>query len=109
MTLTHIAEKSMDLTSLGEKDARVILEKVIHLHATAYSWHPSIDLEEVLRKTKGSRLRTRIRYTMETLDLAYLYPAQKVSTEIKKLEEVHLDEDDRFFTSAGDDEGSSQD
>jgi hypothetical protein len=106
-TLRYIAEESLDLVSLEEHDVRVILEKVVHFHGTAYSWHPHIDLEQILLSTKGNRLRTRIRYTIETLDLAYLYPAEKARTEIKELEEARLNEDDQFFTPASHDERSN--
>lgn len=38
-----------------------------------YGWEPKADIDVILKATKHARLRTKIRYALEYLDLMYLY------------------------------------
>jgi len=89
--LNILLQDTVTLESLPSGEVRGCLTAIRDLHARAYGWAPDIDLDEILNATKHTRLRTKIRYALEYLDLKYLYreePAVKTGT----LEEISLDE-----------------
>jgi hypothetical protein len=71
--LNTLLQEPVNLESLTTAEIRRMLAKVAELHARAYGWEPAVDLDKLLTVTKHARLRTKIRYTLEYLDLKYLY------------------------------------
>ncbi|MGO0122570.1 BREX system ATP-binding domain-containing protein [Desulfothermobacter acidiphilus] len=85
----------VDLNPLSSSEVQRMLSKVAEFHAQAYGWRPEVNLEELLQKLlnnpKAQRLRTKIRYTVEYLDLKYLY-REEPEVEAGELEEGALKE-----------------
>ncbi|MDH7578362.1 MAG: DUF2791 family P-loop domain-containing protein [Bacillota bacterium] len=63
----------MTLEPLPGSEVRRMLGAVVDLHARAYGWQPEVDIEQLVEATRHDRLRTKIRYAVEYLDLKYLY------------------------------------
>ncbi|MDI6631970.1 MAG: DUF2791 family P-loop domain-containing protein [Thermoanaerobacteraceae bacterium] len=89
--LNTLLQEPVNLESLTTAEIRRMLEKVAELHARAYGWEPAVDLDKLLTVTKHARLRTKIRYTLEYLDLKYLY-REEPEVRTGTLAEVSLDE-----------------
>lgn len=70
--LNTLLQEPVNLEPLTPAEIRRMLEKVAELHARAYGWEPAVDLDKLLTVTKHARLRTKIRYMLEYLDLKYL-------------------------------------
>jgi len=71
--LNTLLRDIVTLESLPRSEVRRLLEAVCDLHARAYGWTPTVDVDHILEATKADRLRTKIRYALEYLDLKYLY------------------------------------
>ncbi|MEW6193445.1 MAG: BREX system ATP-binding domain-containing protein [Bacillota bacterium] len=89
--LNTLLQEPVNLEPLTTAEIRRMLEKVAELHARAYGWEPAVDLDKLLTVTKHARLRTKIRYTLEYLDLKYLY-REEPEVRTGTLAEVSLDE-----------------
>lgn len=89
--LNTLLQEPVNLESLTTAEIRRMLEKVAELHARACGWEPAVDLDKLLTVTKHARLRTKIRYTLEYLDLKYLY-REEPEVRTGTLAEVSLDE-----------------
>ncbi|MEW6448848.1 MAG: BREX system ATP-binding domain-containing protein [Bacillota bacterium] len=89
--LNALLLKPLNLEPLTTAEVRRMLAKVVELHARAYGWEPAIDLDHLIEITKHDRLRTKIRYTLEYLDLKYLY-REEPEVRAGALAEVSLDE-----------------
>jgi len=91
-TMNALLQHSVTLEALPDREVRRLLVAVRDLHACAYDWEPQVDLNRLFEATKHARLRTKIRYALEYLDLMYLYREEPtVRTEEPKelaLEEV---------------------
>lgn len=66
-------QDAVSLDALPAGEVRRMLAAVRDLHAAAYGWEPEGDLDAILEATRHARLRTKIRYALEYLDLKYLY------------------------------------
>jgi len=102
-TLNTLLQAAVPLEQLSGEQVRQMLTKIIELHAEAYSWQPQIDLNSVLVATKHSRLRTKIRYMLDYLDLLYLYgevpqiaTRELVEASLQEIGEDHGDEPSLF-------------
>ncbi|ACX52857.1 hypothetical protein Adeg_1768 [Ammonifex degensii KC4] len=86
---------AVDLNPLSSSEIQMMLSKVVELHARAYGWQPEVDPAELLQKLlsnlKAQRLRTKIRYAVEYLDLKYLY-REELEVEAREFEEGALEE-----------------
>lgn len=71
--LNALVTEPQQLEPLLTGELERMLRKVEKLHSEAYAWQPDIDLGGILGTVKHSRLRTKIRYMLEFLDLRYLY------------------------------------
>jgi hypothetical protein len=89
--LNSLLRDTTTLEALPSAEVRRMLAAVRDLHARAYGWQPEVDLDEILQATKHNRLRTRIRYALEYLDLKYIY-REKPELRTGTLEEMSLDE-----------------
>lgn len=89
--LNALLQDTVTLESLPSAEVRRMLAAVRDLHARAYGWEPEVNLDEILNATRHARLRTKIRYALEYLDLKYLYREEPVVA-TKELEEVSLAE-----------------
>ena len=90
-TLKALLHHTVELQRLSEADIRQMLKALRDRHAQAYGWQPEVDLDEILNATRHTRLRTKIRYALEYLDLKYLY-REEPAVETKALKEMSLDE-----------------
>jgi len=86
-TLKALLHHTIELPRLSEADIRQMLEALRDRHARAYGWQPEVGLDEILNATRHTRLRTKIRYALEYLDLKYLYREEPV-VETKELEDI---------------------
>lgn len=94
--LNSFLQDTVTLEALPKGDVRRCLSAVQDLHGRAYGWEPEADLDDIMEATRYARLRTRIRYTLEYLDLKYLYreePAVKTTS----LEEMPLEAADGSY------------
>lgn len=89
--LNTLIKEAVTLESLPLSEVRRMLGKVQDLHSEAYDWHADVDLDGVLGATKHARLRTKIRYMLEYLDLKYLY-GEEPSVEARDPDEAFLNE-----------------
>lgn len=87
-----LLQDAVSLEALPDREVRRLLAAVRDLHARAYDWEPQVDLDRLFEATKHARLRTKIRYALEYLDLMYLYREEPVvragAPEEMALEEV---------------------
>lgn len=77
-TLNALLQNNITFEALPNAEVRRILTAVQDAHALAYGWEPQADLERILEVTRYDRLRTKIRYALEYLDLKYLYQEEPV-------------------------------
>ncbi len=89
--LNALLQNTVTLETLPGREVYRMLAAVKDLHSKAYGWEPDIDLEKIWEATKHDRLRTKIRYMLEYLDLKYLYREEPVVT-TGDLEETSLEE-----------------
>jgi hypothetical protein len=80
------------LEPLPTQEVRRMLEAVVKLHAQGYAWEPKVQVDQLLEATRHDRLRTKIRYAVEYLDLMYLYGEEPL-VEAGYLEEMPLAEE----------------
>ncbi len=75
---------------------KTLLTEIITLHGIAFGWDPSLDLDLLAQQLGDKPVRTYIRATLESLDMAYLYQEswQVATTE---LQEASLVEDEAYF------------
>jgi hypothetical protein len=73
-TLARI-ESAPELSPLNREEFRRILEKIVNIHARAFSWKIQADMEELCEMawSRGYFLRTKIRAAIEYLDQLYQY------------------------------------
>ncbi|KUK40983.1 MAG: hypothetical protein XD69_0966 [Clostridia bacterium 62_21] len=71
--LNTLLQDAVALETLPAGEVRRMLAAVQDFHANAYGWEPKADLDAILEATRHARLRTKIRYALEYLDLKYLY------------------------------------
>ena len=90
----------IELPDLSEQDVRTLLLSITKLHGQAYKWNASLDMDQVLDRTKNSPLRTVLRGAVEWLDLAYLY-AEKPAFAVKEVNGgIPLEDEDLFAVEA---------
>lgn len=89
--INALLQNSVNLEPLSSFEIQRMLSKVVELHARAYGWRPEVNLEELLYATKHARLRTKIRYAVEYLDLKCLYGEEPV-VRAGELEEMSMEE-----------------
>lgn len=89
--MNALLQDAASLEALPAGEVRRMLGAVVDLHARAYGWQPDVDVDRLFEATKHARLRTKIRYAVEYLDLKYLYREEPV-VQTGVLEEVTLDE-----------------
>ncbi|MEW6574611.1 MAG: BREX system ATP-binding domain-containing protein [Bacillota bacterium] len=94
--LNSFLQETVTLEALPKADVRRCLGAVQDLHGRAYGWEPEADLEQILELTRYARLRTKIRYTLEYLDLKYLY-REEPAVETTSLEEMPLETADGSY------------
>jgi hypothetical protein len=100
--------KIPSLPELNNDDYRNVIEGVIKLHADAFGWKPSVNIEELIRSvTVERRVRTMIRGVIQKLDLLYLDRPSEIV--IEAIEETMPSEDESFFSQRDDDEKSDAD
>lgn len=71
--LKFLLQENIPLEMLTETEVHKMLSSLRESHSRAYSWEATLDIPSSLEATKHVRLRTRIRYALECLDLTYLY------------------------------------
>ena len=71
--MNALLQRSVTLSPLTAEKVQQLLSAIKDMHAYAYEWNPFIDMYEIAEKVKHDRLRTKIRYAIEYLDLKYLY------------------------------------
>lgn len=71
--ISTLLQDAVALDTLPAGEVRRMLEAVRDLHARAYGWEPDVDIDAIFDATRQARLRTKIRYALEYLDLKYLY------------------------------------
>ncbi|MEW6049342.1 MAG: BREX system ATP-binding domain-containing protein, partial [Bacillota bacterium] len=96
--MNALLQHSVTLETLPAGEVRRLLAAVRDRHARAYGWEPEVDLDALFEATKHARLRTKIRYALEYLDLKYLYREEPVvragEPEELALEEVAAGEEE---------------
>jgi len=76
--MNALLQHSVTLEALPDREVQRLLAAVRDLHARAYGWEPRLDMDRLFDATKHARLRTKIRYALEYLDLMYLYREEPV-------------------------------
>ncbi|MEW5763223.1 MAG: BREX system ATP-binding domain-containing protein [Bacillota bacterium] len=89
--INALLQNAVSLEPLPNSEVQRMLAAVVDLHARAYGWQPDVDVEELFAATRLARLRTKIRYAVEYLDLKYLYGEEPV-VRTGMLEEMPLEE-----------------
>ncbi|MDI6814219.1 MAG: DUF2791 family P-loop domain-containing protein, partial [Desulfitobacteriaceae bacterium] len=97
--LNSLLQEAVTLEALPSSQVQRILAEVCRLHGQAYGWEPGLNLERILEATRQARLRTKIRYTLEYLDIKYLY-GEEPTVRAGALEELPL--------NAGGEEGEEE-
>ncbi|MBK5200678.1 MAG: DUF2791 family P-loop domain-containing protein [Spirochaetaceae bacterium] len=74
-TVLEAIEDAEQLKPLNSEEIHEVLEKIIDFHGKAYNWKPSVDINEILKKSNSSGylLRSKIRVAIEFLDNLYIY------------------------------------
>jgi hypothetical protein len=98
--LNAFLQNTVTLEAPPKADVRRCLAAVQDLHGRAYSWKPEVDLDQILEVTRYARLRTKICYTLEYLDLKYLY-REEPEVETTCLEEMPLEAADDGYDENG--------
>jgi hypothetical protein len=72
-----LVEDKLSLVPLREEDSLEVLDRIATIHERAYGWRRSGRLAEerfyAPSPSVAERMRTKVRYCVEALDLAYLY------------------------------------
>lgn len=71
--LRFFLQEPVPLGMLTEAEVGKMLSALAETHGKAYSSEGDLDVPSVQEATKHARLRTRIRYALECLDLKFLY------------------------------------
>jgi len=105
-TIRWLVEERRSLALLGEADTGLVLDQIAELHQLAYGWRlppggaagrfyaPALSAAE--------RMRTKVRYCVEALDLAYLY-GEYPSVHTRAAAPPSLTEDEALFGDRLDD------
>ena len=88
-----LLREAVPLDMLTEGEVGKMLSVLAGTHGRAYSWEAVLDVQEALEATKHARLRTRIRYALEKLDLEYLYKRES-EVVTRELEEASVSKAD---------------
>ena len=84
-------EQKHSLAMLDEADTLEVLDRIAGLHERAYGWRRPPGRFYVPSMSAAERMRTKVRYCVQALDLAYLYgetpTIQSVETPLPKLAE----------------------
>ena len=82
------------LQPLNKQEIEEVMATLLDFYTRAYDWHPSLDINAILKQTdhRGYLLRTRIRAAVECLDQLYQYN-QVADIRINALGEVSYEED----------------
>ncbi|MHB8278774.1 MAG: BREX system ATP-binding domain-containing protein [Candidatus Humimicrobiaceae bacterium] len=91
-----IDDNSLTIVPATFGDLVNLLNKIISLHEEAYRWKSDFNSETLINSLGSQTVRTYIRGTLESLDLAYLYK-EKVKVDTAELIEESLEEDSGFF------------
>jgi hypothetical protein len=100
-TLRWLIERKHPLALLGETETFEVLDRIAALHEQAYGWKRKAEWGRFYAPTLSAaeRMRTKVRYCVEALDLAHLYgePPRVRSQEIAL---PKLEEDQEYFAGA---------
>lgn len=82
------------LQPLTKTEIASVMSCLLDFYSRAYDWNPSLDIQEIMKRTehRGYLLRTRIRAAVECLDQLYEYN-QLADIRINELGEVSYDEE----------------
>lgn len=102
-SIRWLIERKHPLALLGETETFEVLDRVASIHEAAYGWKRKGEWGRFYAPTLSAaeRMRTKVRYCVESLDLAHLYgaPPRVRSQEISL---PHLHEDEDYFAGAPD-------
>lgn len=90
----HALLAAEQLQPLSKQEIAIVMETLLDFYTRAYNWHPSLDIDAIIKRTehRGYLLRTRIRAVVECLDQLYQYN-QVGDMRINTLGEISYDED----------------
>jgi hypothetical protein len=95
-SIRHLIERKHPLALIGETETLEILDRIAGIHEQAYGWRrdPQWGRFYAPAVSAAERMRTKVRYCVEALDLASLYgePASVRSQEIA-LPKLEVDEE----------------
>jgi hypothetical protein len=102
-SIRWLIEQKHSLSLLGEADTLAVLDQIAGLHQTAYGWRLPAALAAsrfyAPATSAAERMRTKVRFCVEALDLAYLYgEAPAIQTQEAALPQ--LAEDPALFAGA---------
>jgi bacteriophage exclusion system BrxC/D-like protein len=72
-SIRWLVEQKHSLAMLDEADTVEVLDQIAGLHERAYGWRRPPGRFYVPSMSAAERMRTKVRYCVEALDLAYLY------------------------------------
>jgi hypothetical protein len=83
--------KPLDMNSLSNW-----LEQIVKLHGIAYDWDAHLDLHALIQAIGSQPIRTHIRATLESLDIAYTY-RETFTPAVTHLIETSVEEEPGFY------------
>src|SRR5207247_897759 len=104
-SIRWLIERKHSLAMLGEADTLQVLDQIAELHEHAYGWRRPGSLAGqrfyAPSMSAAERMRTRVRYSVEALDLAYLY-GEASAVQAHETALPSLAEDPDLFAGASD-------
>ena len=73
VSIRWLVEQKHTLGLLNEADTLHVLDRISDLHEQAYGWQRPEGRFYVPAMSAAERMRTKVRYCVEALDLAYVY------------------------------------
>ncbi len=100
--LDHFFEQAISdhcptIAPLDQTQLIVFLDHIVDYHSQAYDWDPDLNIAALLTTIGSQPIRTYIRATLESLDIAYLYH-QNYQPSPADLVEGSLEEDESYFS-----------
>ena len=104
-SIRWLVEEKLSLTLPGEAETLQVLDRIAEIHETAYGWQrpgrSTGDRFYAPALSAAERMRTKVRYCVEALDLAYLY-GETPRIRTYEIAAPRLEEDPDLFAGAPD-------
>jgi hypothetical protein len=97
-SIRAVVEEKRSLTLLGAAETTAVVDQIAELHERAYGWRRRAEWGRFYlpAMSAAERMRTKVRYAVEALDLAYLY-GEPPSVRTREIALPALQEDEDLF------------